>query len=458
MEKEETIDLQVIFNIGIKYKRMIAGIILLCLSVSVLLAFFILPPTYESTVLVRAKAQGKDRLSAAAGAMAMLGISGGAAAPVMVYTELMKSRAVIRPVIEGLERPEAEKEKMSVEGFAKENLKIANTKGTDLIAITAVGRTPEEAQQVAKGVYTGFKDLMTRMNQDDQSQMISFLKERIAVAKEEMEASAKELREYQQQEKVYVPDEQAKALIEQAMFYDKAAGEVQVGLETAKAKLGEVSGQLARQNAALQEYHIADNPGIQKIRDSLLEKKLSLVKLEQKYTEKHPDVINMKEQVAALQAQLNKEVEDSIEAGTNTLNPIHAGLLKEKVLAETEILTRQKEAEKIEFLKKTSEQEISRLSAAGFSYVALERKAKMTAEIYVLLVKNYEEAKIQNAMESMELQLVDNADLPKKPAGPRKFLIMALGLMSGIILTMSYVLFLYSRQARRQNNLGGTSK
>ena len=45
--------------------------------------------------------------------------------------------------------PEEDKEKLTTENFIKKYLEITNTKKTNLINITAYGKTPEEAQIIS---------------------------------------------------------------------------------------------------------------------------------------------------------------------------------------------------------------------------------------------------------------------------------------------------------------------
>jgi len=70
-------------------------------------------------------------------------------------------------------------------------------------------------------------------------------------------------------------------------------------------------------------------------------------------------------------------------------------------------------------------------------------------EVYLNLVKQYEQNKIQAAMESMDIQIVDMANLPDidKPVAPRKKLIVAIGFVVGILIAMGYSLRVYRREA-----------
>jgi capsular polysaccharide biosynthesis protein len=201
MDKEESIDLRELMPIVIRHKKIMCIIIAACTAMAMITAFFILPKTYESTTLVRAKSSSKLDLSGASAAMAALGVGGSTSSPTMIYTELMKSRAVLDPIIDQLDLPAEKKEKLTAKGFAKSSLEIINTKGTDLIEITAKGKSPEEAQQISQGVVDGFLNLMTQMNQDQQSLMAKFLSGRIDVARDDLDQATQKLDAFGQDKK-----------------------------------------------------------------------------------------------------------------------------------------------------------------------------------------------------------------------------------------------------------------
>ena len=49
-------------------------------------------------------------------------------------------------------------------------------------------------------------------------------------------------------------------------------------------------------------------------------------------------------------------------------------------------------------------------------------------------------------MESMDIQIVDSADLPKEPAAPNKKIIVMLGMLVGIIISVIFSLLIYKRR------------
>ena len=95
---------------------------------------------------------------------------------------------------------------------------------------------------------------------------------------------------FSREHKLYSPDDQAKAAIEQMAAYDKAIGEVEVAARSAQASLDAANEKLGEQKSASKAYNISDNSIVQKIRDQIVAKRLEIVSLEQNYTDLHPSV------------------------------------------------------------------------------------------------------------------------------------------------------------------------
>ena len=219
IHQEESIDLGKLMQIMYDRRKTVGTIVGGCTALALIVSFA-LPKTYESTTLVQTRSAGKDMGGAAAMAAAM-GIGGGAASPTLNYIELMKSRTVLDPIIDQLEW-EDEKKKPTAKDFAKKSLKIENTKQTNLITVTATGKTPEEAQMISQGVVDNFLAMQTDKGQQTQSTLVQFLNDRITEAKKDAEDARTKFAEYQQNHKVYSPDEQVKAAVAKMNAFDEA--------------------------------------------------------------------------------------------------------------------------------------------------------------------------------------------------------------------------------------------
>ena len=446
---EETIDLRKLLSVAGENKKIIIAIIAVCTILAVIIAF-VLPKSYQSNTLVRIKSTGASNLSGYAAMAAGFGIDvgGGGSASPENYIELMKSREVLLPIMEQIDIPEEDREKLTTEDFIKKYLEITNTKKTDLINIAAYGKTPEEAQMISKSVADNFLTLMTKLNKEGNSSTLNFLNDRLTIAKEEMETAENKLQAYQQEKGIYSPDDQAKALIERLSAYDTNIAQLEAQQQANSAKLQDVTGQLENQNSSLLEYNISDNDAIMNLRTAIVNKKVELVGLQQRYTEEHPDVIRCREELNELNSSLDREIQSAVNSESATLTPVQGNLLMEKVQTETAAAVTSASLEALRAKQQEAEGNMSTLSADSVEYMRLLRDRSITSEVYTNLVKAYENTRIQEAQESMDIQIIDEANLPREdmPAKPNKKLIAAIGFVLGIMISFGYTLYIYNKR------------
>lgn len=444
----DTIDLRKLFSLMLEKKKIVIAIIVICTIIATIVAF-VLPKSYQSTTLVRVKSGGSSMSGYAAMAAGFgIDIGGGSSGSPESYIELMKSREVLEPIIAKLDLPDEDKEKLTAEGFAKKNLEVTNIKKTDLITIAAYGKTPEEAQMISQGVADNFLALMTKLNKEDNSSVLKFLDERMKIAKEEMETAENKLQAYQQEHKIYAPDAQTKSIIDSLNTYDNSIAQLQAQSEGNSAKLAGVTSQLEQQNASLLEYNVSDNTNIGNIRESIVNKRVELVGLQQQFTDEHPDVIKAKEELNSLEKSLSDEIAKAVNSQSVTLSPVQASLLKDKISTEVQISVNNASLEALKAKQAEAQESIATLSADTVEYMRLSREANITGQVYTSLVQNYEQTRIQEAKDSMDIQIIDAADLPKEdmPAKPNKKLIVVIGFVLGIMFSFGYILYNYSRR------------
>lgn len=290
LEKEENIDLGKLWQVTKAHKNVIVGIIVGCTALATIVAFT-LPKQYESTTLVQtrgAKVIIDNQLET------MLGNKGN-------YMELMKSGTVLDPIIDELYEGKAPEKKPDAASFAKSHLVIKNTRDTNLITVTAKGKTPEEAQQISQEVVDNFLKMQAGSSEQTQSLLARLFDERIEKAKKDYDDAAQKLADFSREHKIYSSDDPIK-----------------------------------------------QNPSIA-----------------------------------------------SDEMGT---------------------------------------------------YLQLKSDTEIKKTIYTNLIQQYEQNKVQEAMESMDIQVIDAANLPNNPSAPRKNLIAAIGLALGCIIAFGYSLIMYKRE------------
>ena len=447
-KQEESIDLGRLASIMWDRKKITGGIIAGCTAIAIATAF-ILPKQYESTTLVQTRSAGNDISGMKAMAAAMGVNVGGSAsnASPLNYIELMKSRTVLDPIIDNMDWDDPKK-KPTAKDFAKKNLDIQNTKQTNLITVTAKGRTPEEAQMISQGVVDNFLAMQTDKNQQTQSLLVKFLNERIENAKKESDEAAQKLADFSRENKIYSPDDQVKLAITQLDAYDKAVSDMQAQQKSAQAQYDVATQKLGEQKAGAKAYNINDNSTVQSIRSQIVAKEVALTELRQRYTDQYPDVIAAQKQLNKLRQSLITEVNNVVDSNAATLNTAQMELLKNQAVAQAQASAAAASEEAIKGKRAEKEKELGEFPDNAMTYMQLDRDAKIKQQIYTSLVNQCEQDKIQEAMESMDIQVIDPADLPDvdKPAAPKKKLIAAIGLVLGCLIAFGYSLVVYKRE------------
>lgn len=448
--EEDNIDLGKLIGIAVNHKKQVGSIIAGCTILAAGISF-VLPRQYESTTLVQTRSAGQD-ISGAAAMASMMGVNVGgtatASSPVN-YMELMKSRRVLEPIIDAMEWEDEEK-KPEAEDFAKKYLEIKNTKQTNLITVTAKGETPEEAQKISQGVVDNFLALQTDMNQQTQSLLVKFLESRIEESQKDAEEARIKFAHYQQEHKVYSPDEQAKAAVAKMNAFDEAISNMQVQEKANQAKLDAIGTKLGDIRSSSQNYNINDNENVMNLRKQIVDAQVDLVGLRERYTEEHPSVISIQDKISALQKKLAEEVNTVVASKYTTINPTQAALISEQANAQIAMEVAKASEEAIQIRKAEKEKELEDFPKDVLEYLNLQRDTNIKEQIYTNLIKQAEDNKLKEAMESMDIQVIDAANLPEedRPAAPRKKLVTLIGLIIGLLVSLGYSLYLYRKEER----------
>ena len=447
MEKEESIDLGKLWRVIVAKKFIVGGIIAACTVIAIIVAF-VLPKQYESTTLVQTR-NAKGEMGGQAAAMLAAATGTSAASPTNNYMELMKSRTVLDPIIDELYADKDPKKKPDAAGFAKSNLDIKNTKGTNLITVTAKGKTPEEAQQISQEVVDNFLKLQTDKSQQTQSLLVQFLNGRIEEAKKDSDDAAQKFADFSREHKLYSPDDQLKQAISQSSAYDKSIADLESQQKSAQAQYDVATNKLGQQKSSSKAYGINDNPTVQSIRSQIVAKEVELAGLRQQYTDRHPSVITAQQQLSQLQSDLANEVSTVVDSNSASLNTAQMELVKNQAVAEATIGAAKASEEAVRAKKDEIDADVSKYPDEMVTYLELKSDAEIKKTIYTNLVQQCEQNKIQEAMESMDIQVIDEANLPDedKPSAPRKKLLAAIGFVLGCMIALGYSLVIYKREA-----------
>ncbi len=169
---EEVIDLARLTQIFWVKKFVVATIIAVCMAVAAFIGMC-QPTIYESTSILQINEDAWNIASVAY------------PSEKDENTKLYNYGTVLTTYIQIMKSPAVNKEAV--------NFDVKNIRGTNLLSISAKGKTAEEAQQAANGIVDNFLAFQTEQNKASKGKMTAFLTGALENAKNELEKADKEL-------------------------------------------------------------------------------------------------------------------------------------------------------------------------------------------------------------------------------------------------------------------------
>lgn len=385
------------------------------------------PPTYQSTSLLRIKIQQGL-------ADSILNNPAGNSSQVQQHMEtdaaILKSRSVVESTIKTVAKPNAEGKYPGYESFVG-RITTTPVKGTEMLQVNVTGGSPENAQQANKALIQSFLRRLAEMSKVEQTATRKFLENRVDSAKQELDTAEGRLQAYQIDNKIYSTSDQISGLTTKLTQIDTIKAENQLDLETAKAALASINGQLSSAGAS-----IADSPAIQQYKQQLVTLESTKAGYMGKYTDEHPKMQEINEQIQQAQQGLNREISNVVNQKSPSSNGIQNSLLADKFKSEAAIAVAEGKANALAGLESQSNAEIAALPEKERGYIRVKRDADVAQEIYIMLAKRLEESKVAEVMVPNEVQIIDDATLPTAPIKPNKTTTMGIAVVAGLLAGM----------------------
>lgn len=428
-DQEYTIDLMEIADILSENRKPIAKITCVCIAFAILY-LLIASPVYESEALLRIKQQqgiGSSLLDAATGGSTQMNQR-----QMSTYAEILKSRGVVIPVIEATEQ-EKNGKYPAYESYVQGRITTSPFKDTDILSVKMKANEPGKAQKANQALLAAFLQRMTELSRVEQTATKNFLQNRTDAAKKDLDKAETALQDYKIDNKILTPSDSSKLFLDRISLAEKEAAVNRIEMGTAQAKLNAANNILGGEG-----QNIADNRTIQAYNAQLAKLEAERISYLDKYTEKHPRMIELNDQIAELKSKIAEETRKVAALQAPSDNVVHQRLVTSKFQSEGELIVAQQKAALLQELIDQNNRDLEQLPAIEKGYVKVARDAQVAGELYIMLAKRLEESKVAEVMVPTNVQIVDEPTLPERPIAPRKGRTLALAALLGLLLGSGY--------------------
>ncbi len=420
-DQEYTIDLLELFDIVMANVKIIAKFAAGFIVVAILY-LLIASPVYESESLLRIKQPqglGSSLLDSTAGGANLRQMN--------TYAEILKSRSVVVPVIEATELKKDGKYP-AYEGYVKNRIATSPFKDTDILSVKVKANEPGKAQKANQLLLETFLLRMTDMSRVAQTATKNFLQTRADAARNDLDKAETALQQYKIDNKILTPSDSAKLFLDRITLAEKEAAVNRIEMGVAQAKLNAANSILGGSGS-----FTADNQVTQAYKAQLAKLEAERISYLDKYTEKHPRMIELNDQIAELKVKIREEVSKVAALREPSSNAVHQRLVMGKFQSEGELIVAQQKAALLQQVIDENNRDLELLPAVEKGYIKVARDAQVASELYVMLAKRLEESKVAEVMVPTDVQIVDEPTFPGAPVAPRKGLILLLAALLGIL-------------------------
>ena len=414
------------YLLGVFYKR--KGVIIACfLVVSSLTAYLAasLPNIYQSTTLILITPQKLP--SSYINSTVTMSIQ----ERISTITQEILSRTRLEKIISELNLNQFNRQAGTIEeqvNKLRKNIRLKSNRKDNSFRLSYESESPEEAQRVVTRLASLFIEENLRLREQRAIGTTVFIKAEGERLLKDVEKQEAEVNLYKAKYRYELPER----LQTNLRLLGQSRGMLQNNFLRLSA-LGERKAELEKQLVeAEQTGMIKDSEGetILPNWQQIERMKTKLENLLIRYSEKHPDVLRLKQKIQVFETKGNKEEPASV------INPVLQTLRKQIKSLNKEINSLQSNNERLQKRISTYQKRVDNAPLRALDLAKISRTHGVTLKKYQNLLAKSLESQLSENMErkqkAEQFQVIDPANLPKKPVRPNRMRILLLGLLGGL--------------------------
>jgi succinoglycan biosynthesis transport protein ExoP len=335
---------------------------------------------------------------------------------------IIQSRPVAEKVVEG-HRLKERYPALANPDVLRAHLSVESKRGTRLVMVHFDHPDPRVAAEMANAVAAGYVRYNLDLKLRGAHEAATWLSDEIGTLKAKVEQSAMALQNYRVKSGILGLQEQRQINTKKIMDLNSAYLATQAQRIAAETKLRELTRISHERGGAQSLSAVTSAPMLEKLRSEAADLEVQRSRLLRTYKEKHPEVVKIDAQLALVHEKYAAEV-------NNMLRGIQAEY--DVARAREESLLRQVNQFK---------QEAQDLNRKEIEYLDLQREADSTQQLYEAMLKRLKETGVTGGLETNNVRVVEEAQVPGAPIWPSKsknlLLSIVFGLAAGVGIALA---------------------
>ena len=301
---------------------------------------------------------------------------------------------------------------------------VTPVKNSKLVTISYMSPDPDLAADVVNTVAKAYIDEVLEIRMSSSQYAMKWLTEKAEEERARLKKSEMALQEY-------MKDKDIATLENKLTMVPEKVSEVATKLAVASTRRKELEALYSK----IKDYAssperaetipvIAADPTVQSLRFQIVKAEQNVLELSNKYGQKHPAMVSAREDLNGLKERMKEQIRRAIDSIRNEYEISKASEDNLKQLAE------QTKAETL------------RVSEKFIQYGVLKREAETSKELFDAIVKRIKEQGVTQDIQTVNVWVVEKAEVPKSPAKPNKTRNILLGIIVGLFGGIGLAMFI----------------
>jgi succinoglycan biosynthesis transport protein ExoP len=343
--------------------------------------------------------------------------------------QLIKSASVAQKVVEMLDLEKTygsyfpdEREDFSHLDEAEKRMKLANMvsgdisvspiKDSKIVTISYMSENPEFAALVANSVAKAYISEILDMKMSSTRYALEWMSKKAEEEKTKLEKSERALQDYMRTNDIVTLQNKITITPEKLSEFNTQL----IQAQTKRKELESLYQKIMKNPIADAETipAISSDPTIASLRSEILKSEQSIEELAKKYGQKHPTMIRAREDLKTLKEKREQQIRRVIQSIKNEYE-----------------LAKSKE-ESLRAALSSSKNEALSLNEKFIQYNVLLREVETNSQLYDALIKRIKEQSVTEEIQTVNVWVIEKAQVPRKPVRPKKSLNILLGIIVGL--------------------------
>jgi len=304
-------------------------------------------------------------------------------------------------------------------------LGVSPMKDTKMVVdLSFTGRYPKIIAQIANAVAEEYINMTMEAKIEAAQKMMRKLNEQLAQQKKKVEGSEISLQKYKEKENIVSLEERQNIVVQRLSQLNAlvtGAKTERIAIETRYKELKKLSNQPEMIESL---PSILSNAMIQQLKTDYVTLQRRYSEASKKFGAKHPKMVELRSQIGLMKHKIALEVKKNVNS-----------LMTEYKVAQS------KEATLTEALE-SQKKEALELNRKAIEYKILERDAESNRQMYNVLITKMKEADVSSDLKGTDIRIIDPAQIPGSPIGPKRGFSILFAAFIGLGLGMAFAFFL----------------